>query len=138
MLRQEKLEIDQQLRAIQGNTSMSSMPNFTVQRRSDRGYSSDVDTMRSNRGSVACTSHQGNSSNTSGSGMRGRGTRGRPNNPRFHPGKNLHKSNDPSDFNNTCDQSISRPKTNNNNNRSENRDRRSTTFHYAKTNPNST
>ncbi|XP_031619634.1 synaptic functional regulator FMR1 isoform X2 [Contarinia nasturtii] len=85
LLRQEKLEIDQQLRAIQGNTSMSSMQNFTVQRRSDRGYSSDVDTMRpNNRGSGA--SHQGNTSNTSGSsGMRGRGGRGRANNSRYHP-----------------------------------------------------
>lgn len=72
LLRQEKLEIDQQLRAIQGNQTMP-MQNFTVQRRSDRGYSSDVDTMRPNRGSGASTTHQGNSSNTS----RGRGGRGR-------------------------------------------------------------
>ncbi|XP_055324792.1 fragile X messenger ribonucleoprotein 1 homolog isoform X2 [Sitodiplosis mosellana] len=85
LLRQEKLEIDQQLRAIQGNTSMSSMQNFTVQRRSDRGYSSDVDTMRPNRGSGAGASHQGNTSNTSGTGIRGRGGRGRANNTRYHP-----------------------------------------------------
>lgn len=66
---------------------MNSMPNFTVQRRSDRGYSSDVDTMRPNaRGGNASTSHQGNPSNTSGNGMRGRGGRGRSNNPRFHSG----------------------------------------------------
>lgn len=87
LLRQEKLEIDQQLRAIQGNTSMNSMQNFTVQRRSDRGYSSDVDTMRPNRGSGAGATHQGNASNTSGTSMRGRGGRGRANNARFHPGK---------------------------------------------------
>lgn len=86
-MRQEKLEIDQQLRAIQGNTSMNSMQNFTVQRRSDRGYSSDVDTMRPNRGSGAGATHQGNASNTSGTSMRGRGGRGRANNARFHPGK---------------------------------------------------
>lgn len=89
LLRQEKLEIDQQIRAIQGTSSVNTMQNFTVQRRSDRGYSSDVDTMRSNRGSGASTSHQGNTSNTSGAGMRGRG-RGRANNSRYHPGNNLH------------------------------------------------
>lgn len=88
MLRQEKLEIDQQLRAIQGNTSMPPMQNFTVQRRSDRGYSSDVDTMRPNRGSGAGTSHQTNTTNTSSAGLRGRGGRGRANNSRYHPGNN--------------------------------------------------
>lgn len=66
-LRQEKLEIDQQLRAIQGAT-MGSMQNFSMNRRSDRAYSSDVDGGgRSGRG-----------------GMRGRGGRGgRGNNPRY-------------------------------------------------------
>lgn len=73
MLRQEKLEIDQQLRAIQGNPTMNTMQNFTVQRRSDRGYSSDVDTMRPSRGSGASTSHQPSTSNA----PRGRGGRGR-------------------------------------------------------------
>jgi len=34
-LRQEKLEIDQQLRSIQGST-MGSMQNFPIQRRNDR------------------------------------------------------------------------------------------------------
>ncbi|XP_053682511.1 fragile X messenger ribonucleoprotein 1 homolog isoform X2 [Sabethes cyaneus] len=58
-LRQEKLEIDQQLRAIQGAT-MGSMQNFSMSRRTDRAYSSDVEGgSRSNRG-----------------GMRGRGGRG--------------------------------------------------------------
>ncbi|XP_055588443.1 fragile X messenger ribonucleoprotein 1 homolog isoform X2 [Uranotaenia lowii] len=59
-LRQEKLEIDQQLRAIQGS-SMGSMQSFTSNRnRSDRAYSSDIDGgNRSGRG-----------------GMRGRGGRG--------------------------------------------------------------
>lgn len=118
LLRQEKQEIDQQLRAIQGNTSMSSMQNFTVQRRSDRGYSSDVtvDTMRPNRGSGAGTSHQANNtSNTSGGGgsggggsgggtggMRGRGGRGRANsginNSRYHPGNNLYKTIEPTNY----------------------------------------
>lgn len=112
LLRQEKQEIDQQLRAIQGNTSMNSMQNFTVQRRSDRGYSSDVDTMRPNRGSGASTSHQANNtSNTSGSaGMRGRGGRGRANNSRYHPGNNLHKNIEPTNFynnNNNSNDNIS-------------------------------
>lgn len=66
---------------------MSSMPNFTVQRRSDRGYSSDVDTLRPTRGSNAGGTHQGNPSNASGNGMRGRGGRGRSNNTRFHSGE---------------------------------------------------
>lgn len=67
---------------------MNSMPNFTVQRRSDRGYSSDVDTMRPNaRGGNAGQSHQGNPPNAGGSVMRGRGGRGRPSNSRFHSGK---------------------------------------------------
>ncbi|XP_055614910.1 fragile X messenger ribonucleoprotein 1 homolog isoform X5 [Toxorhynchites rutilus septentrionalis] len=65
-LRQEKLEIDQQLRAIQGAT-MGSMQNFSMNRRSDRAYSSDVEGgSRSGRG-----------------GMRGRGGRGRGGNPRY-------------------------------------------------------
>ncbi|XP_058834132.1 fragile X messenger ribonucleoprotein 1 homolog isoform X2 [Topomyia yanbarensis] len=66
-LRQEKLEIDQQLRAIQGAT-MSSMQSFSMNRRTDRAYSSDVDGgSRAGRG-----------------GMRGRGGRGgRGSNPRY-------------------------------------------------------
>jgi fragile X mental retardation protein len=54
-LRQEKLEIDQQLRAIQGST-MGSMQNFPMSRRSERAYSSEIE--GSSRG---------------GRGMRGRG-----------------------------------------------------------------
>lgn len=70
-MRQEKLEIDQQLRAIQGS-SMGSMQNFPVSRRSERPYSNDNDSVnRSNRG-----------------GSRGRG-RGRGGNRRFHPGNNI-------------------------------------------------
>uniref|UniRef100_A0A182MPL0 K Homology domain-containing protein n=1 Tax=Anopheles culicifacies TaxID=139723 RepID=A0A182MPL0_9DIPT len=57
-LRQEKLEIDQQLRAIQGS-SIGSMQSFSMNRRSDRSYNNDGDGSRLNRG-----------------GMRGRGGRG--------------------------------------------------------------
>ncbi|XP_067618131.1 fragile X messenger ribonucleoprotein 1 homolog isoform X2 [Eurosta solidaginis] len=49
LLRQEKLEIDQQLRAIQEST-MGSIQNFPVSRRSERGYSSDIESVRSGRG----------------------------------------------------------------------------------------
>ncbi|KAG5670441.1 hypothetical protein PVAND_000705 [Polypedilum vanderplanki] len=48
-LRQEKQEIDQQLRAIQGS-NMGSMQNFPTTRRSERAYSTDYDSSRSNRG----------------------------------------------------------------------------------------
>lgn len=154
LLRQEKQEIDQQLRAIQGNTSMSSMQNFTVQRRSDRGYSSDVDTMRPNRGSGASTSHQANNtSNTSGgsAGMRGRGGRGgRSNNTRYHPGNNLHKTIEPTNFynnnnnandnsnNNSSDNKSSLdnhelpPSKTNDNNQNGNRGWRTTSFNHGK------
>lgn len=69
-MRQEKQEIDQQLRAIQGS-NMGSMQAFPSSRRSERAYSTDYDSSRSNRGS-----------------MRGRGSnRGRnsmsSNNPRY-------------------------------------------------------
>ncbi|XP_058064529.1 fragile X messenger ribonucleoprotein 1 homolog, partial [Anopheles bellator] len=59
-LRQEKLEIDQQLRAIQGS-SIGSMQNFTMNRRSDRSYQYDGD---------------GLSRSYRGGGLRGRGGRG--------------------------------------------------------------
>lgn len=59
---------------------MGSMQNFPVSRRSDRPYSSDVDTInRSGRG-----------------GPRGRG-RGRGN-PRYHPGNNIHNDNEQINF----------------------------------------
>ncbi|KAH8388191.1 hypothetical protein KR093_000101, partial [Drosophila rubida] len=61
-LRQEKLEIDQQLRAIQ-ESSMGSTQSFAVSRRSERGYSSDIESVRSIRGGSG--------------GQRGRGGRGR-------------------------------------------------------------
>ncbi|KAL0274732.1 UNVERIFIED_CONTAM: hypothetical protein PYX00_002789 [Menopon gallinae] len=65
-LRQEKLEIDQQLRSIHGN-NMGSMQNFPIQRRNDRGYNSDMDS---------------SSSRGRGGPMRGRG----PNRGRGGPG----------------------------------------------------
>lgn len=98
-LRQEKLEIDQQLRAIHGS-SIGSVQNFPVQRRSDRGYSSDIDSMRSNRGG-------GNQSNQGSGGLRGRGGRGgRGNNPRYHPGNNSHRNNDSNRFDNVVEQPV--------------------------------
>lgn len=62
-MRQEKQEIDQQLRAIQG-TNMGSMQSFPTSRRSERAYSTEYDSTRSNRGS----------------GRGGRGSRGGRNN----------------------------------------------------------
>lgn len=88
-LRQEKLDIDLQVRAIQG-TQMGSMQNFPVQRRSDRGYSSDMESMRPSRGGPR------------GRGRGGRGGDRRDGNGRFHPGNNLHNSNgnEPNSYNN--------------------------------------
>lgn len=67
-MRQEKQEIDQQLRAIQGS-GMGSMQNFPMSRRSDRAYSNDYDS-RSNRGSSrgGRGSNRGRNSMGSGSG----------------------------------------------------------------------
>jgi fragile X mental retardation protein len=63
-LRQEKLEIDQQLRSIHG-TALGSMQSLSMGRRNDRGYNSDMDGGgRPGRGS-----------------MRGRGGRGRGGGP---------------------------------------------------------
>jgi len=45
-LRQEKLEIDQQLRSVHGVNPLGSVPNFSIPRRPDRGYGSDVDAVR--------------------------------------------------------------------------------------------
>ncbi|XP_045483571.1 synaptic functional regulator FMR1 isoform X6 [Harmonia axyridis] len=58
-LRQEKLEIDEQLRSIHG-TNLGSMQSLPMGRRNDRGYNSDMDSGGRPRGS-----------------MRGRGGRGR-------------------------------------------------------------
>lgn len=58
-LRQEKLEIDEQLRSIHG-TNLGSMQSLPMGRRNDRGYNSDMDGGGRPRGS-----------------MRGRGGRGR-------------------------------------------------------------
>lgn len=83
-LRQEKLEIDQQLRAIQGAT-MGSMQNFSMNRRDrdHRAYSSDVE------GGGGGGGGPGGSGGRSGrGGMRGgrgggRGGGGRGSNPRY-------------------------------------------------------
>lgn len=61
-LRQEKLEIDQQLRSIHGS-SLGSMQSLSMGRRNDRGYNSDMD--------------GGGSRSGRGGSMRGRGGRGR-------------------------------------------------------------
>ncbi|KAK7573838.1 hypothetical protein V9T40_011029 [Parthenolecanium corni] len=73
-LRQDKLEIDQQLRSMHGS-SMGSMQSFPPQRRSDRGYNSDMEnTQGGSRGR----------SNMRGRG--GRGGRGNRNDSRYNPG----------------------------------------------------
>lgn len=61
-LRQEKLEIDQQLRNIHGS-GLGSMQSLSMGRRNDRGYNSDMD--------------GGSSRSGRGGSMRGRGGRGR-------------------------------------------------------------
>lgn len=60
-LRQEKLEIDQQLRSIHGST-LGSMQSLSMNRRNDRGYNSDMD---------------GGGRSGRGGSQRGRGGRGR-------------------------------------------------------------
>lgn len=75
-LRQEKQEIDQQLRAIQG-TNMGSMQNFQSSRRSDRAYSNDYDS-RSSRGGSSRGGPRG-----SGRGSRGDGRNSMSGNPRY-------------------------------------------------------
>ncbi|XP_017849096.1 synaptic functional regulator FMR1 isoform X2 [Drosophila busckii] len=74
-LRQEKLEIDQQLRAIQ-ESSMGSTQSFAVSRRNERGYSSDIESVRSIRGGGAGGNQRGRG--------RGRGGGGNNMNPRYH------------------------------------------------------
>ncbi|KAK7865683.1 hypothetical protein R5R35_014502 [Gryllus longicercus] len=73
-LRQEKSEIDQQLRSIHGST-MASMQSFPLQRRNDRGYNSDMDG-GSNRGRGGPMRGRG----------RGRGSAGRHSESRFNAG----------------------------------------------------
>ncbi|XP_045483567.1 fragile X mental retardation syndrome-related protein 1 isoform X2 [Harmonia axyridis] len=74
-LRQEKLEIDEQLRSIHG-TNLGSMQSLPMGRRNDRGYNSDMDSGGRPRGS-----------------MRGRGGRGRGSgyrqNDRYNSGSNF-------------------------------------------------
>lgn len=114
LLRQEKLEIDQQLRAIHGASMQGSMRSFTTQRRSDRGgsgYNNDVDSMRPSRGN-ANNHGSGNASmglNAGGSSMRGRPGRGRGNNTRFHPGNNSHKHEESSKNDCSLEQTMQKP-----------------------------
>lgn len=97
-MRQEKQEIDQQLRAIQGS-GMGSMQSFPMSRRSDRAYSNDYDS-RSNRGSSrgGRGSNRGRNSMGSGSGNpRYSNRRDRPggdeNEEEFHRGSSYSNSN---------------------------------------------
>lgn len=83
-LRQEKLEIDQQLRNIHGS-SLGSMQSLSMGRRNDRGYSSDMD--------------GGGSRSGRGGSMRGRGGRGRGRgNDRYNSGSSTF-----SDYGNNVD-----------------------------------
>lgn len=76
-LRQEKLEIDQQLRSIHGS-GMGSMQNLPMSRRNDRGYSSDMDGGSRGRGG-----------SMRGRGGRGRGGPGRQNDSRYNAGSTI-------------------------------------------------
>ncbi|CAG9865436.1 unnamed protein product [Phyllotreta striolata] len=73
-LRQEKLEIDQQLRSIHGS-GLGSMQSLSMGRRNDRGYNSDADGGRSGRGG-----------SMRGRGGRGRGGRGGGGGDRYNSG----------------------------------------------------
>ncbi|XP_054268045.1 fragile X messenger ribonucleoprotein 1 homolog isoform X2 [Macrosteles quadrilineatus] len=74
-LRQDKLEIDAQLRNIHG-VNMGSMQSFPIQRRNDRGYNSDME-MGGGRGRGGMMR---------GRGRGGRGGGGRHNDSRFNSG----------------------------------------------------
>ncbi|XP_030375966.1 synaptic functional regulator FMR1 isoform X2 [Scaptodrosophila lebanonensis] len=81
-LRQEKLEIDQQLRAIQ-ESSMGSTQSFPVSRRSERGYSSDIESVRSQRGGNVGPRGRGRGRGATGGGGGG----GNGLNQRYHQGR---------------------------------------------------
>ncbi|KAI5711882.1 hypothetical protein M8J75_003880 [Diaphorina citri] len=77
-LRQEKIEIDQQLRSIHGSNLGGGMQNFQSSRRSDRGYNSDME-MGGGGGGLGGGGGRGR-----GGGRRGRGGRGgRGGEPRY-------------------------------------------------------
>lgn len=99
-MRQEKQDIDQQLRAIQGS-GMGSMQNFPMSRRSDRAYSNDYDS-RSNRGSSrgGRGSSRGNRNSMSSgpsnprySNRRGQDRGGEDTEEEFHRGSSYSNSN---------------------------------------------
>lgn len=78
-LRQEKLEIDQQLRSIHGS-AIGSMPSLPMSRRNDRGYNSDMD------GNTGGRIRGGGSMRSRGG--RGRGGPSRQNDSRYNSGSN--------------------------------------------------
>lgn len=98
-MRQEKQDIDQQLRAIQGS-GMGSMQSFPMSRRSDRAYSNDYDS-RSNRGSSRGGRGTNRGRNSMGSGAsnprysnrRGPDRPGDDNEEEFHRGSSYSNSN---------------------------------------------
>lgn len=76
------MEIDQQLRAMQG-PQMGSMQNFPPPRRSERGYSNDIDSRPNNRGlprGRGRGGRGGGGGNSTGGGSGGAGG------SRYHPG----------------------------------------------------
>lgn len=87
-LRQEKLEIDQQLRSIHG-PNMGSMQNFPIQRRNDRGYNSDYEGSGRGGGRGGPMRSRGGGPGGSGGG-RGRGGNGTGPQGRFNSGTRHH------------------------------------------------
>ncbi|KAJ1529300.1 hypothetical protein ONE63_006096 [Megalurothrips usitatus] len=83
-LRQEKLEIDQQLRSMHGS-NMGSMQSFPIQRRNDRGYMSDFEPFGRGGGRGGPVRSRGGGSGGSGGG-RGRGGNGSGPQGRFNSG----------------------------------------------------
>ncbi|KAG1659956.1 Synaptic functional regulator FMR1 [Nymphon striatum] len=79
-LRQEKLEIDLQLKSQMGSTQ-----NFPVPRRNEKGYNSDVETNHGSSGS-----HRGGPSSSRGGTSRGRGRGGRGGRWGGYNGSNTH------------------------------------------------
>lgn len=77
------MEIDQQLRAMQG-PQMGSMQNFPPPRRSERGYSNDIDSRPNNRG---LPRGRGRGGRGAGGGGNSTGTGG-AGGSRYHAGNN--------------------------------------------------
>lgn len=99
-LRQEKLEIDQQLRSIHGS-SLGSIQSLSMSRRNDRGYSSDMDGgSRGGRG--------GGGGMRGGRGGGGRGGRGGPPGGGGRPNDNRYNA---GDYNTNNNNSVDKHKT---------------------------